>query len=207
MHGLINQTQFRVSLIDVLLQNENFQTTQSFRFLNQSCSDLHPCLRFMGNDWKSVFPNASGRDGIFAKSPRCDTSRQSAQLWNSQSPECRTTSPPNREIPARLVRPCVQNVPGETGDASPAGYTHGKAAQRSSKDQVEWQHFRPCFWVCCWPWDISSDRLLPTPSSQGEKRIWKSANEQLRRPASSQIAVNVAMVAVERRGQSWIGGK
>jgi len=25
--------------------------------------------------------------------PWCDTSRQSAQLWNSQSPECRNTSP------------------------------------------------------------------------------------------------------------------
>jgi len=28
---------------------------------------------------------ASGRGGIFAKSPRCETSRQSAQLWNSQA--------------------------------------------------------------------------------------------------------------------------
>jgi len=36
------------------------------------------------------------------------------------------------------------NVPGKTGEASPAGYTHGKAAQRSSKDQVEWLHLQPC---------------------------------------------------------------
>jgi len=39
----------------------------------------------------------SGRDGIFAKSPWCDTSRQSAQMWNSHSPECGNTSP-NWEI-------------------------------------------------------------------------------------------------------------
>jgi len=29
-----------------------------------------------------IISSASGRDGMFAKSPRCDTSRQSAQLWN-----------------------------------------------------------------------------------------------------------------------------
>jgi len=32
----------------------------------------------------------------------------------------------------------VQNVPGKTGDASPAGSPHRKAAKSSSKDQVEW---------------------------------------------------------------------
>ena len=41
--------------------------------------------------------------------PWCDTSQQSAQLWNSQSPECRTTSP-NSEIRTTLVRPCIQNA-------------------------------------------------------------------------------------------------
>jgi len=33
----------------------------------------------------------------FAMSPWCDTSRRSAQLWNSQSPECGITSPRNWE--------------------------------------------------------------------------------------------------------------
>jgi len=40
---------------------------------------------------------------------------------------------PNREILATLVLPCVQNVPRKIGEASSAGYTQGKAAQRSSK--------------------------------------------------------------------------
>jgi len=31
--------------------------------------------------WK--YTNSSGRAGIFAKSSRCDTLRQSGQLWNS----------------------------------------------------------------------------------------------------------------------------
>jgi len=41
--------------------------------------------------------------------PWCDTSQQSAPLWNSQSPECRTTSP-NSETTTTLVRPCIQNA-------------------------------------------------------------------------------------------------
>jgi len=45
-----------------------------------------------GNDWKNIIPSASGRDEVFTKSPRRDTSRQSAQLWNSSRPECHATS-------------------------------------------------------------------------------------------------------------------
>ena len=29
----------------------------------------------------------------------------------------------NREIPAILIRPCVQNVPGKNGELSPSGYS------------------------------------------------------------------------------------
>jgi len=68
--------------------------------------------------------------------PWCDTSRQSAQLWNSQSPECRTTSP-NWENTTTLLQPCIQNTPQKTGEASPAGYAHGKATQMSPKAWVE----------------------------------------------------------------------
>jgi len=45
-----------------------------------------------------------------------DTSRQCAQRWNSQSPECRTTFP-NWDITATLVRPCVQIAPRKTGES------------------------------------------------------------------------------------------
>ena len=70
-------------------------------------------------------------------------------------------SPPM--VYATLIQPCVQNVPGNIGAASPVGYTHEKRPQRSSKEEVEWLHHRPCFvlfcywtrrnfWDCCSPW-------------------------------------------------------
>ena len=67
----------------------------------------------------------------------------------------------------------------------PAGYTHGKVAQRSSKDQVEWLHFRSCLvpswcgasriiWNSCWSWGITSPlwAAAPRPSLK-EKKTWK----------------------------------
>jgi len=52
--------------------------------------------------------------------PWCDTSRQIAQLWNSKSPERRTTFP-NWENTTTVVRPRIQNAPRKTCEASPAG--------------------------------------------------------------------------------------
>jgi len=43
----------------------------------------------------------------------------------------------NRKIQATLDRPCVQNVQGKIGETRLAGYAHGKATQRLTKDQVE----------------------------------------------------------------------
>jgi len=68
----------------------------------------------------------------------------------------------NWEITTTLGRPCIQNAPQKTGETSPAGLTHWKAAQRSSKPKVEWLHLRPWLvlpwcrasrttWNCCWP--------------------------------------------------------
>jgi len=59
----------------------------------------------------------NGRDRIFAKSSRCDTSWQRAQV---ESLGCQAASP-NREIPAMLIQPSVQNVPGKKGELSPSG--------------------------------------------------------------------------------------
>jgi len=51
------------------------------------------------------------RPGYCAPSlrPWWDTSQQSALILNSQSPECRSTSP-NSEITTTLVHPCIQNA-------------------------------------------------------------------------------------------------
>ena len=55
------------------------------------------------------------------------------------------------------------NVPGKIGDtATPAGYTCGKAARRSSKDQVEWLHLQPCLVPSWWWVQQKYMRLLKT---------------------------------------------
>ena len=72
-------------------------------------------------------------------------------------------------------------LPGKIGEACPAGYTQGKVAQRSWKDQVMWLHLPSwCgassnIWDCYWPWGISSLLgLLPPRLSPEDKRVWKS---------------------------------
>ena len=39
----------------------------------------------LGDDWKNTVKRTESRDGIFAKSSRCGTSRQRAQVWNRWS--------------------------------------------------------------------------------------------------------------------------
>jgi len=50
-----------------------------------------------------LFQVQAAEMGFFAKSSRRNASRQSAQLWNSQSRERRTTSSPNQEFAATFV--------------------------------------------------------------------------------------------------------
>jgi len=45
---------------------------------------------------------------------------------------------------SQLRSPILQNVPRKIDEVSPAGYTQGKAVQRSSEDQVELPYLRPC---------------------------------------------------------------
>jgi len=137
-----------------------------------------------------IILSASGRDGIFVKSPRYDTSRQSVQLWNAHcaESECRTTSP-CRKILATLARSCVQNAPRKSSETRPAGLTPGKVAQRSSKKQAEWQHLRhPGSNLGVEPKglpEIAVDRevfrfvlgLLPTRHSQEGKGAWIWMND------------------------------
>ena len=110
------------------------------------------------------------------KNLRCNTSQQNAQLWNSQSPECRTTFP-NREIPATSVGPSVPNTPGKIREASPAGYPHAKATKRSSKGQMKRIHLRPCLVPSsCWA-RKKYQRLLLTVrhlETSGVSRVWQA---------------------------------
>jgi len=83
---------------------------------------------------------------------------------------------PNQKIPATLFQPYVQNLPRKISEASLAGYNHGKASERSSKDQVEWPHLRRCsgpswcgprgtLWDCCWSWGISGPPRAAAPAT------------------------------------------
>ena len=123
LHRLVKQKQLRLSFIALWWQNGSFQSTQSCQFFNLFFSDL----TYGHESWvmtEGVLSSTSDRDG-FLQSSRCGTSRQSAQLWNSQSSECRVTRP-NREIPAELIGPYAQNVPGKIGRVSPSGYPTGR---------------------------------------------------------------------------------
>ena len=60
------------------------------------------------------------------KSSRCDTSRQSAQLWNSQSPKCQPFSSNSIDSSCGGLAMSAQNVPGKTGGAIRAGSPTGK---------------------------------------------------------------------------------
>ena len=84
----------------------------------------------LDNGWKNAIPNASRRNGIFAKSSRWATSRQCVELSISQS---LNVLPPSET----RVLSCVDSAtclkcPGIIGETR-AGSTHGKAAQKFTK--------------------------------------------------------------------------
>ena len=58
-------------------QNGSFETSQSCQFLNRYLFRSSPLVMNLRlYDWKNTITSASGRNGIFAKSARRDTSRQ-----------------------------------------------------------------------------------------------------------------------------------
>jgi len=51
---------------------------------------------------------------------------------------------PDREILAPLVRPCDQGVPATMDQTRPAGYTQGKAPEKTTKNHEAWLQLRTC---------------------------------------------------------------
>jgi len=97
-----------------------------------------------------------------------------------------------------FVRPCIQNVSEKNGELSlrAAVCTHGKAAQSSTKEQVEWLHLRPCLvpswrgvsrtiWDCCWFWGVSSPPRAGAPATLPKGKPGTAMNEWVCRPASN----------------------
>ena len=137
------------------------------------------------NDWKNIFSRTSARDGIFAKSSGCvlrDKVHRFEIRQPRESPQHFSESKNPSYVGSAMYRP------GKIGEASPAGYTRGKAGERS-KDQVAWLHLRPCMVppLCGQRElsDIAVDRevfrvdlgLLPPRPPSKEKRARKWMNE------------------------------
>ena len=96
----------------------------------------------------SAITCTSGRDAIPMKSHgvTLHSSQWSAQLRNSESPESQATS---LETPASLVQQRCPDVHARLARQVLLVTTREKLAQKTSKDQVEWPHLRPCL-VTSW---------------------------------------------------------
>jgi len=114
--------------------------------------------------------------------PWCDTSRQSAQLLNSQCPECRTTSPKweniitlfgqvSRMSNGRLVRQALLAKPtGKRPRCRP------RPRWSNCIFELAWNQCGTSrtIWNCCCPWGIPSFLwMLPPQPSREENRAWK----------------------------------
>ena len=108
IHGLVKQTQFFVSFIASWWRNGSFQRPQSFQFLNRSLVQSSPVV--MNHRWRQKEYCQNN------KRQRWDICEEFS-MWHwvtkntglkSVTPGCQVASP-NREIPAMLVRQCLQD--------------------------------------------------------------------------------------------------
>jgi len=111
IHGLEKLTQFCSSAWSLLLRGDEtgaFKHRKAFSF-SIGLVPILTCGNESGDDWKNIDIRTDGKDRIFAKSPRYDTSWKAAQVRNPWSPQCQATFS-NREIPVVLVRPCISRM-------------------------------------------------------------------------------------------------
>jgi len=73
--------------IDTRIGNANTVMRELYRSVSQNvsfsgiCSDLYLWSWILGKDWKSTIWSASGKEGIFAKSSRCDTQWRTQKIF------------------------------------------------------------------------------------------------------------------------------
>jgi len=79
-HGMVFRSDGRWNKdIDARIGNANAVMRELYRSVSQNgsfsgiCFDLYLWSWILGKDWKSTIWSASGKEGIFAKSSRCDT--------------------------------------------------------------------------------------------------------------------------------------
>jgi len=244
IHGLVKKTQLRVSFIASWWQNGASKERKAFSFYIGLSSNPHLWSWTLGDDWKHTVKKTNGRDGIFAKSSRCDQRRKEG--WQGGAiPRAPNHCGGCRKVPTmsqvlsstayllpkdlrlehgcaklascsgrhltslrpwvwrfvkkrtslKSVKPRMSSHFSESRDPSYVSSamcpecprkewrtksfkpqsTHRKAAQSSSKDQLEWLHLWPCLllfwcgaritiWNCCWSWGISSHPRAAAPA-------------------------------------------
>ena len=141
---LSKRMQFCVSFTALVTQRELSNTAKLSAFK----SVLVPILIYGHESWvmteNNPISSTSGRDGIFEKCSRRDnfaTKCAAVKFVKRWMPSHLSSE---RETLATAVQSRDQNAPRNIGEESPACWTHGKAAQRSSKEQAMWLHHRPC---------------------------------------------------------------
>ena len=189
--------QFGVSFIALGWPNRSFQRTQSFHFLNRSLFRSSPvvinlrwrlkeyCQKIERQIWDickefSVWHFVTKTTGLKPKMwSHFSESRDPSYVNSAKCPKC-----PRKEWRTKLFR--LQST---------LAYTHGKAAQSLSKDQVVLLHLRPCLVrLGVEPAELSEIAvdhgvfrvllgLLPPRLSPKEKRPRKWENERVFRPS------------------------
>jgi len=176
----------------VVTKRELTMTAKLLQFLNRSLFRSSPVV--MNLSWRL---KAYCQKNKWQRWDICEELLvwQTAQFWNLQNPGCQATST-NRKIPAMLVQPCIQNVPGKNGELIPLGYS--LHPWQSDPEFIRWPgvwlHLQPSLvpsWCgasrtisnCCWSWGILGHPRVAAPQhSPKEKLAQKWANEWVCRP-------------------------
>ena len=142
----------------------------------------------LGNNWKNTIPGENGWNGFLRRVyvVTLHEKVRSCEIRKALNVEQLLLRSERSQLPLLTV---CRNITRKIGEACPAGCAHGKAAQRSSKDQVEWINLRSV-WSRVGVWsqkelsEIAVDHevsrvhlgLLPPRPSLEEKRektsIW-----------------------------------
>jgi len=86
-----------------------------------------------------AMPPSYTRSFASLKSSRCDTKWKSAQLWNSQSPECQPFLVQIEISQLRWLGHACPERPGKIGEASPAGSTTEKRVR--VRPRIRWSDY------------------------------------------------------------------
>jgi len=163
IHGLVKQTQFCLSFIALWSQNGSFQTPRCCQFINRSFFRSSTTVMNLGLWLKECYRKYKRKRWYFCEEfTAWHFVTKYAAVKFRKSMHIESFLRTERSHPRGVDH--VTRMPQER---SPSGCTHGKAAQRSTKDQMASLYLRPCLapswcgvsraiWDCWKPWSILS---------------------------------------------------